>query len=310
MTNTITTENLDVDYVRVWQDDNNSTVTTSQTVPLTPDPTPTPFDAKVTLAKFMSMTDADVAAAQSQQLDTGRLTASLEIVTPKIIANGLTLDNVSALNNAISFQSDTIFFGRPYFNSDTAGFALIKQGDKSVDVTFGKDYLDPPIVNAGIALADDPALKGQTDQAKIDAARAAQDQLAQALFDSGTQYIVTHTNTHGFTIILNKPAPQDITFSWTALAVKNVKTFASKSQSSNDAGAGVGQIITGAGGQIATPLDLTGATVISPDQSSSSQTSSDNSSTNPTPDSTTSPSASPAGAAAPSSPVDASGTIP
>jgi hypothetical protein len=182
---------------------------------------------KQVLAKFMA-NQASSPLSVASELLTDRVAAGLEVVTPSITASGLSIDSITALKDAVTFKSDTVFFGRPYFNSDSGGFAVIKQGAKSVDVTFDKDYIDPPVVSAGISLADDPALKGETDQSKIDAAHAAQDALTQQLFDSGMQYIVTHVNEHGFTIMLNKPAPVDISWSWTALAVKGAKLFSSK----------------------------------------------------------------------------------
>ncbi len=41
---------------------------------------------------------------------------------------------------------------------------------------------------------------------------------------------MTRKSVHGFTILLNKPAPGDIGFSWTAFAVKSAKLFTSRDE--------------------------------------------------------------------------------
>jgi hypothetical protein len=46
----------------------------------------------------------------------------------------------------------------------------------------------------------------------------------EQFFSAGVDYIVTRKSVNGFTILLNKPAPQDIKFSWIALAVKDPRT--------------------------------------------------------------------------------------
>ena len=73
-----------------------------------------------------------------------------------------------------------------------------------------------------------PDQLSETNPQKLQAIRDQQDQLTQALFDAGIQYLIVKKSEHGFTIILNKPAPQDINFSWIALAVRSAKLFSSK----------------------------------------------------------------------------------
>jgi hypothetical protein len=48
------------------------------------------------------------------------------------------------------------------------------------------------------------------------------------LFNSNVQFLVVNKNEKGFTIVLKDKAPQDINFSWIALAVKSAKTWSSK----------------------------------------------------------------------------------
>ena len=132
---------------------------------------------------------------------------SLSVSGITILSGGLSVDNISSAGMALNLISDTIFFGRPYFNRDTAGFALIKKDSKSVDIIFEQEYLEQPIVNANISLESDDTLS------------------EEEVFASDIKYLVTRKSTKGFTIILNKLASNDIRFSWIALAVKSAKTF-------------------------------------------------------------------------------------
>ncbi len=157
-----------------------------------------------TLSRFLN--------ASSSTLTIDSITAGVEIIAPSIKVNGLIVDSVSSLADAISFMNDTIFFGRPYFNTDTAGFAVIAKGQESVDVKFDNPYLEQPIVNATISLnkSDNPA----ADSAAVG-----------DIFANDIRYVIANKSTIGFTIILNKPAIDNTTFSWTAFAIKNAKTF-------------------------------------------------------------------------------------
>jgi hypothetical protein len=225
--NAVLTNTLDIDYYRSWQDDNVETTSapSDQTTPLTLNSGPeeqTSFDARTILAKFLTMTDEEVATAETQRIDTGVLTASSQVVTPKLTANGLHIDSISATGDIISLLSDVSFIGRPYFNSDTAGFAQLKEGDRKVTIKFDKEYLEQPIVNIGI-IFNVGSSQAQADPETAKRLQAKQEQAAQNLFDAGVQYVVINSNRKEFTILLNKAAPKDITFSWIALAVKNVK---------------------------------------------------------------------------------------
>ncbi|KKT21995.1 MAG: hypothetical protein UW08_C0021G0001, partial [Parcubacteria group bacterium GW2011_GWB1_43_8b] len=150
------------------------------------------------------------ASANKSEVFVDRLSAGLEIITPQIYAKGLSIDRVDAMDTAISLMSDTIFFGRPYFNSDTGGFAVVSTGAKSVDVVFEKQYIDRPVVNATIVFdADSP--EGSADSA----------------FLNDVKYAVTNSTVDGFTISLNRSAPADIQFNWMAIAIKDARLFSS-----------------------------------------------------------------------------------
>ena len=150
------------------------------------------------------------------------ISANLSVQGNGFIQGALTvLNNITTQNLLVSqfayFINDVVFKGNvrfnspPTFNSDTAGFAIIKKDSDNVQITFTQEYADTPVVTASIALnklADD----------------AAQKQLEDQVFNNGLLYVVTQRTTKGFIIRLNKPAPEDISFSWVALSVKDART--------------------------------------------------------------------------------------
>ncbi len=140
------------------------------------------------------------------QIDGGGV-AGLALNAP-LQTSQLTVGEIVALDGQkITFNNDVVLLGRPYFNSDTGGFAEIAEGDKEVDVTFDEEYSEDPVVN--VTLAAD-----ENDEEEI--------------FDADIRYLVTEKGTTGFTIKLNKNAPEKLMFNWIALAVKDAKTFHSE----------------------------------------------------------------------------------
>ncbi len=123
-----------------------------------------------------------------------------------IFNGGIKVSNIGAIADIFSFLSDAVFIGRPYFNNDMGGFAVIPKGAKSVDIAFEREYLEQPVINATIFI-DNSASSTPED----------------LIFQNNIQYLVTRKNAKGFTILLNKEAPADIEFSWIVLAVKNAK---------------------------------------------------------------------------------------
>jgi hypothetical protein len=121
---------------------------------------------------------------------------------------GLKINQLSSISDYLMLMSDTEFIGRPYFTVDTAGFAVIGAGARSVDVVFERDYLETPIINTTMS----------ANEVDID-----------SLFAGGVSYALTNRSVSGFSIKINKDAPVDIMFNWTAFAVKSPKTFTSTS---------------------------------------------------------------------------------
>jgi hypothetical protein len=131
-----------------------------------------------------------------------------------IINGGLKVDTISAVtpDSEITFANDAVFLGHSYFNVDTAGFALIKTGDKRVRIDFEKPYIATPVVNTTVTYEK----KDEIDDAKV-----------SQIFTDDVKSLVVNKDETGFTIILNKIAPRDIRFSWIALAVKDPKVYES-----------------------------------------------------------------------------------
>lgn len=175
---------------------------------------------KALLLKLVRQKETFIATTSVSKIFTDRLAASLEIVTPSVIVEGLTVEYINSLNDILTLKSDVVFLGRPYFTTDTAGFALIKQGTRSVEITFEREYLEQPIVNAAIA---------------FEAASSTPSELVEGSEESiladDIHYVITKKSATGFTILLNHKAPFNVPFSWIALTVKNPKIFNAPVQS-------------------------------------------------------------------------------
>ncbi|MDP3696622.1 MAG: hypothetical protein Q8R55_01160, partial [Candidatus Taylorbacteria bacterium] len=128
-------------------------------------------------------------------------------VEGSVIFNGrLTVDSIGSAGELVLFNSDVEFFGRPIFNADTGGFAVIHEGQQRVDIAFEKEYLELPVINVTMKLGSSSFT-------------------AEELLEQNIKYVVEQKDGGGFSILLNQPALQDISFGWTAIAVKNPKTF-------------------------------------------------------------------------------------
>jgi len=111
----------------------------------------------------------------------------------------------------VIFKGDVLFLGRPTFNSDMAGLAKIKK------VVFDKPYEQTPVINAS-ALVD-----------------AGGEATASAFLKEDVKFVVAKRSVNGFTILLSKPATDDLSFSWTAVAVKDLKESISKQEATPSA---------------------------------------------------------------------------
>jgi len=106
---------------------------------------------------------------------------------------------VEFIQNVI-FKGNVEFVGRATFNKDTAGSVSVKKDSAGVEIVFSRAYETVPAVNATIS-SDNETVMAQ-------------------ILSGELRFIVTKKTTKGFTIKLNKVAPEDMEFSWTAFVGK------------------------------------------------------------------------------------------
>ena len=102
---------------------------------------------------------------------------------------------------SVIFRGDVHFLGTPKFSQDTAGTSIIKKGEDRVEVKFEKEYEKNPEITANIVFDEG----SQVDDGKI--------------LEQNYSLIISKRSAKGFFIRLNKPAVEDISVSWAALAV-------------------------------------------------------------------------------------------
>jgi len=100
-------------------------------------------------------------------------------------------------DDLVTFSGDTTFNGSVIFNNNSAGYAVIKPGESSIQVIFKQPFKAPPIVT--ISLGD----------------------------GKFATYSYRNVSEQGFEIILPGAATDKLTFSWTATAVSNPQTYVS-----------------------------------------------------------------------------------
>jgi hypothetical protein len=132
-------------------------------------------------------------------------------VLESITTKNLTVSDFAYFVNDVVFNGSVRFNQVPTFSKDTAGFAVIKQGGDVVQITFDQEYNNTPVVTASIVL--DKVGDSVT-----------QKQLEDGILNGNITYVITQRTTKGFVIRLNKPASQDLNFSWVALSVKDAQT--------------------------------------------------------------------------------------
>ncbi len=185
-------------------------------------------DSALILEKLLS-DQTEYNALNVSELLTDRVVAGLEMITPRLVAsvintktlnvsegatiNGLVVfGGTPELPGKVTFDSQVEFNLPPIFNKDTAGFAVVKEGDKSVRVEFEEPYMVTPVVTASMTFEVTDNIDEVT---------------AEDLFNQNISSLVVQKDETGFTILLNKTAPQNIRFSWIALGVKDATIFES-----------------------------------------------------------------------------------
>jgi len=107
-------------------------------------------------------------------------------------------EGITTFKNAVNYLADVTFGGRVTFqDKDMAGYAKVNVGNSEVKVVFEKEYVNTPIVNI--------TPLGQYD----------------------TKYWVADVTTKGFTIKISSTLAQEAQFNWSALSIKDAKTYES-----------------------------------------------------------------------------------
>lgn len=174
--------------------------------------------ASATATEFGGGRSSEMEGDPSAPATAGRsvgMTSIIEMIS-KAIAQIYT--NTAEFFGKVIFHNDVAFLGRPTFNRDTAGFAIIKGDSNEVEVKFEKVYANEPVVTISMNITGDVNIS-----------------------DMPT-YVVADVNTKGFKIRTSKVMGMDIRYSWMAIAVEDGAPIVSQSHS----------VATPPGGQVAT----------------------------------------------------------
>jgi hypothetical protein len=144
-------------------------------------------------------------------------------IVDTLFANNFIANGVSDFFGNAIFHSDISITGKTTVGSDTAGIAVITKGSDHVHVPFSKPYDDIPVVNASISL--NPLTPTPNETADEQQKRLLT--IEKTLLADNIHFVITERTINGFTILLDKPAGEDISFSWLALAVQNPIIFQS-----------------------------------------------------------------------------------
>ncbi len=138
----------------------------------------------------------------------------------------------------VMFKDKVGFENQVTFNSDTAGNAVIKSGERFVDVTFDHEYDVDPIVSANLIIArvtqeNIPEYIEKKLCEADDTIDACQDKVSSSTLSVDVRYAVVSRSKQGFMILLSKETPVDMLFSWSAVTVKGAKTSVSRTSVSS-----------------------------------------------------------------------------
>jgi hypothetical protein len=154
------------------------------------------------------------------------------------IAKETTFKEATIFEKLVTLMGNVIFRGTvsfekvPTFNKDTAGYAIIKENTNSVAITFEKEYVAPPVINASLSL----------QKIEDEEVRKASEEL---LLLSDVKFIITNVTTKGFEIRIGQKALSEIPFSWQALAVKDAKTFMAEDIVIEDSQPAINEVLPG-----------------------------------------------------------------
>ncbi len=153
-------------------------------------------------AQYTATTSATQVFSDSQDHTLNSLTVLnlLKVGKGLQVMGNATFLGTTLFNGASTYAGDVTYTNSPLSASDSAGTAVIKSGANQVTVPFSKTYSVTPIVQA--TLLSTP----ESDESA-----------EELLLSQDIAFLVTKRTASGFTIRLQKPAPLDLLFGWTAL---------------------------------------------------------------------------------------------
>ncbi len=172
----------------------NQASTTNQTINL--------IQGQVALVAEMASSTAAQLMAISDSGDTSTLSVKYAAVEAEFLvvrekasfAGSILVIGEAGFQHKVTFYDDIEIKGKVYASKDQAGSATIKANTTSTEIIFDKEYLVTPKVVANLAGDDETTF---------------------------VNFKIVRKSANGFSIILQNPVDQDVTFDWIALAVKS-----------------------------------------------------------------------------------------
>jgi hypothetical protein len=126
----------------------------------------------------------------------------------------------------VIYSGNVTFKGNVQFNRDTAGYVTVPKGKRFIDVSFTNSYQSTPVVNATLMIPTLTPTKHEqykstgicSPDSTLDACH---ETVVAYIFSSNIHVIVTGQTKQGFMVLLDREAPIDLTFSWSAIAVRD-----------------------------------------------------------------------------------------
>jgi hypothetical protein len=134
------------------------------------------------------------------------------------------------------------------------GLAVIEQGAQQVDIAFDAPYVGTPVVNTSLSL------DASTTDAEL-----------QSIMGSSVKFAVVNRTSNGFSILLSEPAPENMTFSWIALAIKDMKIWDSASTTQPASPTGGPTFAISTSGNTVNAMTMTGSVTSSTTSTSTDQ---------------------------------------
>jgi hypothetical protein len=146
----------------------------------------------------------DELGGQVAGLATSSAIISITPTPTPILAGNTIIKDVMEFWNKVLFKEEVVFEKTPIFNNQMGGLAVINAGETGVEVKFDQSLAQTPVVNVTMAVESGKE---------------------QSVLDQNYVYLITNKSVNGFTIVLNKTAVDNVEFSWTALSVKEARTY-------------------------------------------------------------------------------------